>query len=51
MSLFKDEADEMLKEAWLKKLGTVDEEAEMVSLHPIFYEQLNKYYNRPSKFH
>ncbi len=40
MSLFKKEAEELIKEARLRKIGEEDEEAEMITVHPEFHKAL-----------
>ena len=49
MSLFKKEAEELIKEARLWKIGEVDEEAEMISIIPHFHLALQSYTSKPSK--
>ncbi len=39
----------MIKEARLKKIGEVDEEAEMITIHPSFHQALKAYTSKPCK--
>ena len=49
MSLFKKEAEELIKEARLWKIGEEDEEAEMITVHPEFHKALQAYSSKACK--
>ena len=49
MSLFRKEAEELIKEARLKKIGEEDEEAEMITVHPAFHQALQNYSSKACK--
>ncbi len=49
MSLFKKEAEELIKEARLRKIGEEDEEAEMITVHPEFHRALQAYSSKACK--
>lgn len=49
MSLFQKEAEELIKEARLKKIGEEDEEAEMITVHPAFHQALQNYSSKACK--